>query len=101
MLDKCHKGERGAQQRGGNLLKEGKTMVLALKYGKRNPPFHAFNLIYISNGEETTIVGPFPLTLAHRANQGEKEALHRVEKSRLVTYFLEGPPLGVKFVFGT
>ena len=74
MLDKCHKGERGPQERGADLLKEGKTMVWDLKYGERNPPFNAFNLIAMSNGEETTIVGPLPLTLAHPTNQREKGA---------------------------
>ena len=61
MLDKCHKGERGA-----NLLKEGKTMVWDLKYGERNLHFNAFNLIAL---EETTIVVPLPLTFTHPTNQ--------------------------------
>ena len=74
MLDKCHKGERGAQERGTNLIKEEKTMVWDLKYGERNPQFNAFNLIALSNREETTIVGPLPLTLAHPTNQREKGA---------------------------
>ena len=74
MLDKYHKEERGAQERWVNLLKEGKTMVWDLKYGERNSQFNAFNLIAMSNGEEITIVGPFPLILAHLTNQREKGA---------------------------
>ena len=74
MLDKCDKGERGAQKRESNLLKESTTMVWDLKYGERNPPFNAFNLIAMSNGEETTIVEPLPLTSAHPTNQREKRA---------------------------
>ena len=67
--------ERRGPKRGGvNLLKESKTMVWDLKYGERNPQFNAFNLIAMSNGGETTIVGPFPLTLAHPTNQREKGA---------------------------
>ena len=56
------------------MLKEGKTMVWDLKYGERNPQFNAFNLIAMSNGEETTIMGPLPLTLAHPTNKREKGA---------------------------
>ena len=74
MLDKCHKGERGAQERGGEFAQGGKTKVWDLKYGEKNPQFNASNLIVMSNGEETTIVGPFPLTLAHPTNQREKGA---------------------------
>ena len=85
MLEKCHKGERGA-----NLLKEGQTMVWDLKYGERNPQFNAFNLIAMSNGEKTTIVGPFPLTLAHPTNQREKGAPPRVGNFKLVTCLLGG-----------
>ena len=59
---------------GANLLKEGKTMVWDLKYGERGPPFNAFNLISMSNGEETTILGPIPLTLAPPTNQRENGA---------------------------
>ena len=76
MLDKCHKGERGA-----NLLKEGKTTVWDLKYGERNPPFNAFNLIAMSNREETTIVGPLPLTFTHPTNQREEGTPPRVGNS--------------------
>ena len=74
MLDKCHKGERGGPREGANLFKESKTMVGDLKYGEINPPFNAFYLLAMSNGEETTIVGPLPLTLAHPTNQREKRA---------------------------
>ena len=56
------------------MLKESKTMVWDLKYGERNPHFNAFSLIAMSNGEETTIVGQVPLTLAHPTNQREKGA---------------------------
>ena len=52
MLDKCHKGERGAQERRANLLKDDKTMVWDLKYGEINLSFNAFNLIAMSNGEK-------------------------------------------------
>ena len=65
MLDKCHKAEKEAQEMGANLLKEGKTMVWDLKYGERNPLSNVFNLIAMSNGEKTTIVGPLPLTFTH------------------------------------
>ena len=65
--------ERGSRE-GGELLKEGKTMPWDVKYEERNPQFNAFNLIAISSGEETTIVGPLPLTLAHSTNQREKGA---------------------------
>ena len=75
-------GRERRPKRGANLLKEGKTMVWDLKYGKRNPPFNVFNLIAMSNGEETTIVGPLSLTLAHPTNQREKGAL---DNSKFVT----------------
>ena len=72
------------------MLNEGKTMVWDFKYGERNPQFNVFNLIVMSNGEETTIVGPFPLTLAHPTNQREKGAPPRVGNSKLVTCLLGG-----------
>ena len=90
MLDKCHKGERGTQERGANLLKEGKTIVWDLKYRARNPQFNAFNLISMSNGEETTIVGLLPLTLSHPTNQREKGVPPRFGNSKLVTCLLGG-----------
>ena len=64
MLDQCHKGERG-----GEFAHEGQNQGLRSKYGERNPQLNASNLIVMSNGEETTIVGPLPLTLAHPTNQ--------------------------------
>ena len=67
-------GRERDPREGVNLLKEGKTMVWDLKYGERNSQFNDFNLIAMSNGEETTIVGPLPLTLAHPTNQREKGA---------------------------
>ena len=84
-------GRERRPKRGANLLKEKKTMVWDLKYGERNPPFNAFNLIAMSNGEVTTIVGPFPLTLIHPTNQREKGAPPRVSNSKLVTYLLGAP----------
>ena len=83
MPDKCHKGERGA-----NLLKEGKTMVCDLKYGETKSPFNAFNLISMSNGEETTIVEPLPVTFTHPTNQREEGVPPRVGNSKLVTCLL-------------
>ena len=101
MLNKCPKRERGCQDKGTNLLKEGKTMVRDLKYGERNPPFNVFNLIVTSNGEETNIVWPLPLTFTHPTNQREEDAPPRVGNSKLVTCLLGPPPLGLKFVLGT
>ena len=83
------------------MLKEGKTMVWDLKYGERNPHFNVFNLIAMSNGEETTIVGHLPLTFTHPTNQREEGTPPRVGNSKLVTCLLGGPPLGLKFVLGT
>ena len=68
---------------------------------EKNPQFNASKLIVMSNGEETTIVGPFPLTLAHPTNQREKGTPPRVGNSKLVTCLLGGPPLGLKLVLGT
>ena len=82
------------------MLKEGKTMVWDFKYGEINPSFNAFNLIFMSIEEETTIVGPLPLTSAHPTNQREKGAPPRVGNSKLVTCLLGGPTLGLKFVVG-
>ena len=76
-------------------------MVWDLQYGERNPQFNAFKLIAMSNGEETTIVGPLPFTLAHPSNQREKGAPPRFGNSKLVTCLLGGGgPLGLKIVIG-
>ena len=94
-------GREGGPREGGEFAQGGQNQSLRLKYGERNLQFNAFNLIVMSNGEGTTIVGPFPLTLAHPTNQREKGAPPRVNNSKLVTCLLGEPPLGIKFILGT
>ena len=67
-------GREGAQERGGEFAQGGQNQGLRSQIWGEKPQFNASNLIVMSNGEETTIVGPFPLTLAHPTNQKEKGA---------------------------
>ena len=59
---------------GGEFAQGGQNQGLRSQIWRENPQFNASNLIVMLNGEETTIVGPFPLTLAHPTNQREKGA---------------------------
>ena len=101
MLDKCHKGERWGLREGGEFAQGGQNHGLGSQIWGEKPPFNVFNLIAMSNGEETTIVGPLPLTFTHPTNQREEGTPPRVGNSKLVTCLLGGGPLGLKFVLGT
>ena len=88
-----HARQMSQGREGGEFAQGGKNHGLRSQIWERNPPFNAFNLIAMSNEEETIIVGPLPLTLAHPTNQREKGAPPRVDNSKLVTCLLGGPPL--------
>ena len=67
-------GREGSPREGGRFGQGGQNHGLGSQIWGEKPPFNVFNLIAMSNGEETTIVGPLPLTLAHPTNQREKVA---------------------------
>ena len=67
-------GREGGPKEVGEFAQGGQNHCLESQIWGEKPQINAFNLNTMSNGEETTIVGPLPLSLAHQTNQREKGA---------------------------